>query len=283
MASIKALKFNPIIYIVLVASITIVASILIEPTISVTSNKCSSCHGSEYNQQLDILEGNSQNTIPATLQVGQIQTVKIIVENNNNAPKYNQFSNVKATLTSQNGHFSVSSPTVNIGTISTTAMATWQITGQSQGPDTILISVSAENNHYFLKYIDNYSPSPTITVTTDPNSTPTPTPNSTPEPTITTSPNPTNIPTTTPSPTSNPTNSPTSHQTLQPTESNNYSPTQSPTTTPNTSKETSPTLPTQTNIPNLTMQYILTPAAIALILIFAITLLILTKKYKANN
>jgi len=77
MASIKALKFNPIIYIVLVASITIVASILIEPTISVTSNKCSSCHGSEYNQQLDILEGNSQNTIPATIQVGQTQTVKI--------------------------------------------------------------------------------------------------------------------------------------------------------------------------------------------------------------
>ena len=289
MASLKALKLNPIICIVLVASIIIVAAILTEPTLSITTNKCGTCHGSDYNQQLDILEGSSQNTIPITLQVGQTQTVEITIENINNAPRYNQFSNVKATLSSQNGHFSVNVPTVNIGTLSTTVMATWQITGQSQGPDALLISVSAENSHYFLKYIDSYSPSPTITVTIDPNSTPTPTLELTPDPTIVTSPNPTGIPTNTPSPTLNPTNSPPSQQTPQPAESSSFSPSQTQTSTPiipnitsPSQLSSSPTSPTQVGILNLQTLYLLVPAAIGGILILAFAVLILIKKYRAK-
>jgi len=285
MASLKAPKLNPIVYIVLVASIIVVVSILTEPTISITLNKCGTCHGSDYNQQLDILEGNSQNTIPTTLQVGQTQTVKVTIENINNAPRYNQFSNVKVTLSSQNGHFSVNTPTVNIGILSTTAIATWQITGQSQGPDTLLISASAENNHYFLKYVDNYSPNPTITVSIDPNSTPTPTPDLTPDPTIAPSPNPIGIPTITPSPTANPPNSPTS----QPTKSSSFSSTQTPTSTPISPNPTSPrqlssspTSPTQIDTLNSQTLYLLTPAAIGSILILAFAVLILAKKYKAK-
>ena len=289
MVSLKAPKLNPVIYILLVASIIIVAAILTEPTLSITANKCSTCHGSDYNQQLDIMEGSSQNTIPTTLQVGQTQTVKITLENINNAPRYNQFSNVKATLSSQNGHFSVNTPTVNIGTLSTTAIATWQITGQSQGPDTLLISVSAENNHYFLKYIDNYSPNPTITVTNDPNFTPTPTTDLTPEPTINPSPNPIGTPTTTPLPTSHPTNSPTSQNTLQPSESSSFSPTETPKSTPIAPNPTSPqqlssspTSPTQIDTLNSQTLYLLAPVAIGSILILAFAVLILTKKYRAK-
>jgi predicted metal-dependent enzyme (double-stranded beta helix superfamily) len=91
--------------------------------------------------QLDIVEGSSQNIIPTNIQMGQTHTVTVAISNINNAPKNNVFTSVTLTLSSQNGHFSVNTPTVNVGTLTTgTATATWQITGVSEGSDALIIS-----------------------------------------------------------------------------------------------------------------------------------------------
>ena len=161
--------------------------------------------------QLDIVEGSGQNIIPASLQVGQTQTVTVVIENINNAPRNNLFSSVTVTLTSQNGHFSVNTPNYYVGNLPTgTATATWKITGISQGSDVLLISASAINTHENLQYSDSYSPSSSITVT----------PNSNPGSTPTTAPTP--APTDSPSQTANPTvyqhTSPNSNNTTQPNE-----------------------------------------------------------------
>ncbi len=169
--------------------------------------------------QLDIVEGSGQNIIPASLQVGQTQTVTVVVENINNAPRNNLFSSVTVTLASQNGHFSVNPPNYYVGNLPTgTAIATWKITGISQGSDVLLISASARNTHENLQYSDSYSPSSSISVTpnlnpgstptTDPTPAPTDSPSqtanpsvsSTPAPTQTTPPNPANTKTPTPTP-----------------------------------------------------------------------------------
>ena len=221
-------KLNPAAYIIIVAAIVIAASLIVAPTLSLSSNQCSSCHGSSYNQQLDILEGNSQNLLPTMLQVGQTATVKIAIENINNAPRYNQFTGVTATLRSQNGYFSVNTPNFNIGTLSTgTATATWQITATSQGQDILIVSASATNNHFFRIYTDSYSPNPTITIVEDPNSTPGPSPSISPP-----------TPTTTAAPTSQPTANPTITLTTQ------------PTPTPKESTPTQKPNPTVTQIPS---------------------------------
>jgi hypothetical protein len=226
------------------------------------------------------------------MQVGETQTVRVLIENINNAPRYTQFTGVTATLTSQNGHFSVNSQTVNIGTIYPgTATATWQITGTSTGTDTLLISTSATNTHFSLRYSDSYSPSPIINIIPGSASTPTSTPISTPIPTATPSPTPTNTLDPTPAPTSPRTTTP------KPSIPNNTSPTQNPTSTPTTQPSvTPPQPPTNTPSPtvqpnqedaitnsdtlNSTMLYIHPPLAIiGYVLIFMFGILILTKKH----
>jgi len=132
-------KLRPMTYLMLFATLAIVASLLVAPAFSASSNPCTPCHGTSYNQQLDILEGNSKNVIPTTIQVGQTQTVTVVIQNINNAPTYNQLSSVSLTLSSQNGRFTVNSPTYTVGTLSTgTATATWQITGVSAGSDAVV-------------------------------------------------------------------------------------------------------------------------------------------------
>ena len=247
-------KLRPTSYLMIAATIAIVVSLLVAPAFSVSTSQCSSCHGTTYNQQLDILEGNSQNQIPTTIQVGQTQTVTVAIQNINNAAKYNQFSSVSLTLSSQNGHFSVSTPTFTIGTLSTgTATASWQITGVSQGADVLLISASATNTHNNLKYSDSYSTSPSITITAVPTPTPAPTPSPTPvptpSPTITPTPIPTPVPTPTPTssptpttpPTSNPTPDPTS--TPQPKPDTETPPNATPTPNPSNPEHSSPEKP----------------------------------------
>ena len=189
---------------------------------------------------LDILEGNAQNIIPTTVQVGQTQTVKVVIENSNNAPVYNQFAGVSLTLRSQNGHFTVSSPTYNVGTFATgTATATWQITGISAGSDALVISASATSSHKNLQYSDSYLPNPSLTVTSAPTPTPSPIP----------TPSPTPVPTATPTPTPSPAPVPTATPTTAPTASPTPRPTPSPTSTP--APTPTPTQ-TQTPIPTVT-------------------------------
>jgi hypothetical protein len=134
-------KKNPAAYLILAAVIAIVMSLVATPAFSVSSNQCSSFHGSIYNMQLDIVEGSGQNIIPTNIQMGQTQSVTVAISNINNAPKNNIFTSVIVTLSSQNGHFSVNKPTVNVGTLPTgTTTANWQITGVSEGSDVLLIS-----------------------------------------------------------------------------------------------------------------------------------------------
>jgi hypothetical protein len=177
--------------------------------------------------QLDIVEGSSQNVIPSSIQVGQTQTVTVIIENFNNAPRHNLFSSVTVTLASQNSHFSVNTPTCNIDSLPTgTATATWKITGVSQGSDTLLISASATNTHENLRFSDSYSPSFSIIVTPNPKPGFTPTPT----PTPTESPSPTANPTTTNTPTQTQIVTPIPTNTKTPAPTSNLQPTVSPTT-----------------------------------------------------
>jgi hypothetical protein len=188
--------------------------------------------------QLDIVEGSSQNVIPSSIEVGQTQTVTIVIENVNNAQRNNIFSSVTATLASQNSHFSVNAPTYNVGTLATgIATATWKITGVSQGSDVLLITASAKNTHENLQFSDSYSPTSSITVTpnSNPNSSPTPTPTPTDSPSTTSNPITTNTPTQTQSATPNPT------FTITTTPTPNLHPTQEPTTTQSPSNTTTST------------------------------------------
>jgi hypothetical protein len=287
------LKLNPAAYIIIVAATVIATSLMAAPTLSLSSNQCSSCHGSSYNQQLDILEGNSQNLLPSMLQVGQIATVKIAIENINNAPRYNQFTGVTVTLRSQNGHFSVNSPNFNIGTLTTgTAIATWQITGISQGSDALIVSASATNNHFFRLYTDNYTPNPTITIVEDPNSTPGPSasispPTSTPTAAPTSQPttNPTITPTTQPTPTakkSPPTQTPNPTSTQLP----SPDPTTQPSATPSSINNSQQVDPTDTNLQtnelNSSTLYLILAIA-SCIPIFALGILVLYRKRGENH
>jgi hypothetical protein len=269
-------KKRPASYFILAATIAIVISLVVAPASSISSNQCSSYHGSRYNMQLEIVEDNSQNLIPSSIQVGQTQTVTVIIENVNNSPKNNLFSSVTVTLTSQNSHFSVNTPTYNVGSLPTgTATATWKITGVSQGSDVLLISASATNTHETLQFSDSYSPSSSITVTPnlDPSSTPTPTPTTTPAPTPSDSPSPTANPTTTKTPTQTQTTTPIPTYTKTPTPTSNSHPTVLPTTQPSTNTTLSspqpeqnsptPTNPTASPDPlNSPMLYIHPPIAI---------------------
>ena len=177
-------------------------------TTGTSTNPCGSCHsGKVYSQYLDILEGNSANQIPSAIEVEETKTVSVVVENSGNPGTYPMLSDVSVTLTSKNGHFSVNSPTYSIGDLPLgTKTATWQITGVSEGFDSLLITASGINKqHVTLTFLfsDSYSPSPSITVghpsaTPSPTSAPTPTPMPSQAPTTTPTPSPDTAPTPTP-------------------------------------------------------------------------------------
>ena len=249
-------KISRVSYLLLAVTLAVVIALLASPASSVSTNQCAACHGTKYNQQLDVLEGNSQNKIPTALQVGQTQTVTVAVSNINNAALNNQLSSVSLTLSSQNGHFSVATPTYNIGTLSTgTATATWQITGTSQGSDALLISSSATNTHNNLKFSDSYSPSPAITVGPTATSTPVPTPSPTTVPTST----PVQTPSPTTAPTSTPTSGPTATPGPNPTATSPPSTTTPPPPTPNPTTPTQPPTPTSPPTSNPTQDPTSTP------------------------
>ena len=193
-------------YFMIVMVVIISASIFLAPVFSQSTNPCSSCHGGGYSQYLQILEGNAGNQLPTTLALGQTVTVTVVVENIVNTARYSELYSVSMSLSSQNGHFSVAVPTFNIGTLEAgTAIATWQITGVSEGQDSLIITANAINSHEHLQFSDSYWPSPAVMVSVSGQTTPAPTP----IPTLTSSPiNPTPIPIQ--APLSNPTRAPTS-------------------------------------------------------------------------
>ena len=197
---------------VLLVTLVITLILFLSPkTLGVSNNICNSCHQGSYYQYLDILEGNGANQIPALLNVIETKTVSILIENRVNSNKYETLSGVSVTLTSMYGHFVVNGPTYSIGDLPPgTKMATWQITGTSDGFDYLSIEASGHNSHKSISFSDNYSPIPLISVgqttgappapptpppptpapTFKPSSTSTPAPNSTPSPIPRTSPSP---------------------------------------------------------------------------------------------
>src|SRR3990172_12729750 len=154
--------------VVLGVTIVIVLSLLFAPAASISSNPCGSCHGSYY-QYLDVREGDGGNQIPATIGLGETKSISVVIENSVNTPNYNVLSSVSVTLSSRNGHFSVTTPISNIGDLSQgTKTATWEIKGISAGEDSLLISATATNTHERLSFSDNYLPAPAIIVTASP-------------------------------------------------------------------------------------------------------------------
>jgi hypothetical protein len=222
--------------IVIVVTLVVLALIFSPVTWSVSNEPCQRCHNSRYYQYLDILEGDSGNQIPSTLNVDQTVTVKVIVFNDVNTATYSTLSSVSLTLSSANGHFKVDNPTYTISSMSAgTATATWQITGTSDGYDYLTIQATGYNSHFSCSFSDSYSLPPLITIgsptgTPQPIQTPTP-PTPTPtqsQPTFTPAPTSTATPTNTPSTSNQPTPSPTPTQTTPSTQIT--TPTQNPTT-----------------------------------------------------
>lgn len=253
----------------LVVVVGLLLSLAVAPVFSISANQCSSCHP-VYNQQLDLLEGNSQNSIPTSIQVGQTLTVTVTLQNINNAPAYTDFSSVAATLRSQSNHFTVNSETYTISNMAIgTATATWQITGTSAGSDQLLITASAVNSHKSVGFSDSYSPNPQITVTGSTSTSPTAMPPATPTPT------PAN-PSATAAPTQTPTSStPNPNKTSPPSASATPTPTSSITSTPTPTTTENPTAtptPSQPNELDSNMLYIHPPIAIiSYIFIFVFT------------
>ena len=238
----------------LAAAIIVIASIFISPVFSASTSQCGVCHAG-YNQNLDILEGNAANQLPTTLSIGQTATVTVLIENKVNTPTYTALSSVSLTLSSANGHFTVSTPTYTVGTLQKgTATATWQITGVSAGTDTFVIAATAKNSHQSLSFQDTYSPAPSITLLA-PVSTPSPTPILTAAPTQSPTSTNTPIPTAIPNPSSS---TPTQLQTPSPT-STSGTPTQPiPTSTP-TPKNESPGNSNQQNTQSALRIWFTTP------------------------
>jgi hypothetical protein len=150
-------------YLILIAALVVTALVAFAPADAASSNLCSPCHGTARSQVLDIVETSS--TIPPTINVGETATVSVTLQNDVTAPTYTTLSGVTATLSSQNGRFTVSNPTLTVGNLQAgTTTLTWQITGVTAGPDALIISASAQNNHQNLAFYDAYAPNPTITV-----------------------------------------------------------------------------------------------------------------------
>ena len=227
-------------FLMLAALAVVVALLLIAPVFATSANPCSSCHGSQgYSQTLSI----TANQIPTSIEIGQTATVTATIQNIVDGAQSNtQLNSITATLSSQNGHFSVAAPSVTNRNLMPDASTTvtWQITAITAGSDQLVISASAQNNHNNLQFHDVISPNPTITVSL-PAPTPVPTPVPTPIPTSTPTPSstPTQIPTPIPTPTQKPTPTSTQAQTHALTPETNQNPTLS-------------TNPTDTHIPTTT-------------------------------
>jgi len=130
-----------------------------------SGNPCAACHGNYY-MYLDILEGDAGNQLPAVLNDGELLTVAVMLKVTCNAPNYRTMSSITATLASQNGHFSVATPTTSVGSLANgqTSKATWQISPVSAGSDTLVITASGRNTHNNCQFSDRYSPDPAIVV-----------------------------------------------------------------------------------------------------------------------
>jgi hypothetical protein len=243
-------RTHPIAFLLIAVALAIMVSLFLSPAFSQSTSPCASCHSSSYTQYLDILEGNAANQLPVSLTVGQTATLTVVIENRVSTALYTSLSSVSLTLSSQSGCFSVTTPTVSLGTFNKgTASVSWQITGVSAGSDALLITASGRNSHKSLSFSDSYSPSAAIIVSAP---TPTPTPIPTPIPTPTPTPTPTSTPTATQTPSPTPAPTPTQMPTPAPISSPTPTPTSTPSLTPTSTSAATSTAPSQTQAPTAT-------------------------------
>jgi hypothetical protein len=236
-------------------------------SLEMSDDLCNQCHDSHY-QYIDLREKDISNQIPTTINVGETKTISVLVENIVDAGEYTELYDVIVTLSSRIGHFLVSSPVYRIDQMSEgIATATWEITGVSAGVDSIGIRAEGTNlAHigYVFVLVDNYFPSPSITVELPSDSTSEPTQEPTPPPTQ----EPTSEPT--PEPTPEPTTEPTPEPTQEPSSEPTPEPTPEPNPTPQEpepeSSEPNSTQPTKTSSTITTEVLIAASVAIASIL-----------------
>ena len=178
-------------YILLGVTLSVILFIVFSPKAEgISNNPCSPCHpfpNGAFDQYLDILESDVQTQIPSTIDREQIKTVSVIIENGGSPGDEDKISGVSLSLTSQYGFFSVDYQTYTIGDMYLgKRSAVWQITGLSDGYDTILVSVTGTNQHGPSQFTDSYSiPISVGQPITSPTPTPTPTPTRSPTPTPT--------------------------------------------------------------------------------------------------
>lgn len=149
-----------------VAAALLVAAPLVPTSSSKSTNPCATCHKDGRYMYLDILEGDAGNNLPTVINDGQTLAVAIVIQVTGNSASNNVMSSISATLSSQNGFFTVASTTYNIGSLKDgqSATAYWNISVVSAGNDVMLISAKGTNVHQNLQFSDSYSPSPTVTV-----------------------------------------------------------------------------------------------------------------------
>lgn len=131
-----------------------------------STNPCDGCHNHTGRYQyLDILENDGRNQIPATIKIGETKSIVLVIENICNTASNTNLSDINVTLISGKGYFSVKNSSYNITTLPVgTAFVWWNITGISNGTDTILISATANNTHKTCLFSDSYSPPPSTIV-----------------------------------------------------------------------------------------------------------------------
>jgi hypothetical protein len=184
---------------VLSLTLIITVALLFSPlTSSISSNPCGLCGHNGYYQYLDVVEGDSGNQIPSTLNLSETKTVSVVILNDVNTGRYTTLTSVFITLSSAYGHFSINNPTFYVGDLAAgTTTATWQITGISEGFDYLTIQTSGRNQHESILFSDSYFPYFSLITVGQPTGTPPP-----PPPTPTPAPTPAPIPSTpTPIPT----------------------------------------------------------------------------------
>jgi len=140
-----------------------------------SSNPCSSCHNDGRYMYLDVLEGDSGEVMPSSINVSQALNVTVVVSATGDTTKNNVMSSIKVTLASKNGCFSVTNSSYNLSsiTVNGTGKAYFEIKGVSAGNDTIYINATAKNTHKSsISFSDTYSPSPSINVSNASNQAP---------------------------------------------------------------------------------------------------------------
>jgi hypothetical protein len=134
--------------------------------LSKSANPCATCHRDGRYMYLDILEGDAGNKLPTAINDGQTLAVAVVVQVTGNTNSNNVMSGIYVTLASQNGFFSVASPSYSLGSLAAgqSATAYWNISVVSAGNDVMLVTARGLNSHKNQQFSDSYDPRPAITV-----------------------------------------------------------------------------------------------------------------------